>query len=86
MDKLLTVQQIAEYLQIKPSTIYQWTHQAYIPHLKPGNLVRFRLSQVDRWLEKKTKNGPYQIRKDQLTFSYVRVQCPKQKTAPDTDY
>jgi PTS system nitrogen regulatory IIA component len=57
MDKLLTVQQIAEYLQIKPSTIYQWTHQAYIPHLKPGNLVRFRLSQVDRWLEKKRKMG-----------------------------
>ena len=57
MDSLLTVDQIAAYLQVKPSTIYQWTHEGYIPHVKLGNLVRFRVSQVDRWLEKREVTG-----------------------------
>ena len=57
MQKLLTVEEIAEYLQVKPSTIYQWTHQGFIPHVKLGNRVRFRLSQVDRWIERRENNG-----------------------------
>ncbi len=57
MQKLLTVEEIAEYLQVRPSTIYQWTHQGFIPHVKLGNRVRFRLSQVDRWVEKKSCEG-----------------------------
>ncbi len=57
MQKLLTVEEIADYLRVKPSTIYQWTHQRFIPHVKLGNRVRFRLSQVDRWIEKRENNG-----------------------------
>ena len=57
MDKLLTVEEIAEYLNLKPSTIYQWTHQGFIPHIKIGNRVRFRMSQIEKWLERKTVNG-----------------------------
>jgi len=53
----MTVDEIAEYLQVKPSTIYQWTHTGYIPHVKLGNRVRFRLSQVDRWIERRTVDG-----------------------------
>jgi len=56
-QNLLTVDQVAEYLQVKPSTVYQWTHQGYIPHVKLGNRLRFRLSQVDRWLEKRSIEG-----------------------------
>jgi len=57
MDKLLTVEEIAEYLSLKPSTIYQWTHQGSIPHVKLGNRVRFKVSQIERWLESRTVNG-----------------------------
>jgi nitrogen PTS system EIIA component len=57
MEPLLTVEEIAKYLKVQPSTIYQWTHQGYIPHIKIGNLVRFRVSQIDEWLEKKANNG-----------------------------
>ena len=58
-QRLMTVEEIAEYLQVKPSTIYQWTHQRFIPHVKLGNRVRFRLSQVDRWVEGKANNGKF---------------------------
>jgi len=61
-QRLMTVEEIAEYLQVKPSTIYQWTHTGYIPHIKLGNRVRFRLSQVDRWVEKRENKGRSKIR------------------------
>ncbi|MCP4583674.1 MAG: helix-turn-helix domain-containing protein [candidate division Zixibacteria bacterium] len=57
MEKLLTVEQIAEHLQMKPSTIYQWTHQGFIPYIKLGNRVRFKVSHVEKWLESRTNNG-----------------------------
>jgi len=52
-----TIDEIAEYPQVEPSTIYQWTHTGFIPHVKLGNRVRFRLSQVDRWVEKRAVEG-----------------------------
>jgi excisionase family DNA binding protein len=57
MEKLLTVEEIADYLGVQLSAIYQWTYQGYIPHIKLGSFVRFRVSQVDKWLESKTNNG-----------------------------
>jgi len=38
MNKLLTPQEIAEYLGVQPSTIYQWTHEGFIPYVKIKNL------------------------------------------------
>jgi len=57
MDKLLTTQEIAEVLGVKPSTIYQYTHQGYIPHVKIGKFVRFREKDVERWVERKANSG-----------------------------
>jgi len=56
-DKLLTVQEIAEYLGVQVSTIYQWTHQEFIPHVKLGKLVRFKIDTVDKWIKKKSVKG-----------------------------
>ena len=53
----MTVEEVADYLQVKPSTIYQWTHTGFIPHVKLGNRGRFRLCQVDEWIERKAKDG-----------------------------
>jgi len=57
MEKLLTPDQIAEYLGVKKSTIYQWTHEGYIPYVKLGKFVRFKVSNVERWLEKRSTEG-----------------------------
>lgn len=57
MNKLLTPQEIAEYLDVKISTIYQWTHIGYIPHIKLGRFVRFKESEITKWLESKSNNG-----------------------------
>jgi excisionase family DNA binding protein len=57
MEHLLTVDEIAKYLKVQPSTIYQWTHQGFIPHIKIGNAVRFRQSCIDQWLEEQSRKG-----------------------------
>ena len=57
MTSLLNPKEVAEMLGVKPSTIYQWTHTGYIPHMKLGKLVRFRLQDIERWLEEKATQG-----------------------------
>ena len=57
MQKLLTPQEMADCLGVEKSTIYQWTHQGFIPHIKLGKLVRFRESDVMKWLDSRSRNG-----------------------------
>ena len=64
--KLLNVQEIAELIGVKPSTIYQWTSQGFIPYVKIGKLVRFNVDTVMNWLSEKEskgrKNRKYDVR------------------------
>ena len=57
MQKLLSVQEMADYLGVKTSTIYQYTHQGFIPHIKLGKNIRFRESVILKWLEKRSVAG-----------------------------
>jgi len=47
--KLLNVQEVAKLIGVRPSTIYQWTHQEYIPHIKFGKVVRFDRNDILKW-------------------------------------
>ena len=51
MDDLLTPTELAEYLTVKVSTIYSWTHQKLIPHVKVGRLLRFRQKDIQLWIK-----------------------------------
>jgi predicted DNA-binding transcriptional regulator AlpA len=58
MDRLLTVPQLAEVLQVPQSWIYQQTRRRgedQIPVLYVGKYCRFQLRAVLTWLEK--RNG-----------------------------
>jgi excisionase family DNA binding protein len=45
--------QIAAYLNVEESTILSWVHENYIPHIKFQNLVRYRKTDIDAWLDKR---------------------------------
>jgi excisionase family DNA binding protein len=52
-EPILTSEQVAERLQIKTSTVYELTrrHKARpMPVLKVGKYLRFRWSDIERWL------------------------------------
>lgn len=53
MEKLLTPEEVKEILNVKLSTIYQWTHLGFIPHIKVGRFLRFEQSEIEKWLRKK---------------------------------
>jgi len=51
----LGTEEAAEYLGIKKSTLYDWVLQRKIPHTKIGRLLKFRIEDLDRWIDKRTK-------------------------------
>lgn len=57
MYKLLSVSEVAELLNVKESTIYDWTHSGFIPHYKLGRRVLFKLADIEKWLKSKYFDG-----------------------------
>ena len=51
-DPLLTISQVAAYLNVPVGTMYQWRHRGVGPiGLRVGRHVRYRMRDVDRWLD-----------------------------------
>ena len=50
-ERLLTLQDICELLNLKKSYIYSMSSQKKIPHYKIQGHLRFRLSAVENWLK-----------------------------------
>ena len=48
--EILTLEEVAQYLRLKPQTIYKWAQERRIPAVKLGKEWRFRKSILDRWL------------------------------------
>ncbi|MHB9141988.1 MAG: helix-turn-helix domain-containing protein [Paludibacter sp.] len=57
MEKLLTVDELSEILQVSKPTIYRWVHWEFIPHYKIGNAVRFEMKAVEKWLKARETKG-----------------------------
>jgi excisionase family DNA binding protein len=52
-DRLLTVQELAEYLAVPVATIYQWRYlRKGPPGFRIGRHVRYRRSDVEEWIER----------------------------------
>lgn len=54
---LMNIQELSQYLGIKPATLYAWTNQGKIPFVKIHRLVRFRPEEIETWLESFQKGG-----------------------------
>jgi excisionase family DNA binding protein len=50
-DTLFNVQTLAEYLQVSKQWIYERVQFKEIPYIKVRKLLRFRKSQIDKWLD-----------------------------------
>lgn len=57
-EKLMTLQEVADYLQIKERTIYQWAQTGKIPGFKLGSAWRFKKDDLDLWIEEQKRNTP----------------------------
>lgn len=48
-DDIMTLEEVAKYLRLKPQTIYTWAQEKKIPAAKLGNQWRFKKSIIDEW-------------------------------------
>ena len=50
-EQWVSVEQIAQHLNVKPFTIYMWLERKEMPAHKVGRLWRFRTCEVDLWVK-----------------------------------
>ena len=51
-DRLLTVKELAEYLGVPVTTLYQWRYRREGPlGFRVGRHVRYRWTEVTEWIE-----------------------------------
>ena len=48
-NEIMTLEEVAGYLRLKPQTIYTWAQEGKIPAAKLGKEWRFRKSILDEW-------------------------------------
>ena len=57
LDRLLTVEELAEYLGVPVATIYTWRHRREgPPGFRVGKHLRYRSSDVDQWIQRKLQD------------------------------
>lgn len=61
--RLMTVEEVSDYLRVKRSTVYEWARSGRIPAVKVGRLWRFETEKIEAWvrdggLKSPKKNNP----------------------------
>ncbi len=51
LDEMMTIEQVAKYLKLKPQTVYKWAQEGRIPGAKIGKEWRFRKRILDEWID-----------------------------------
>ena len=49
-NDIMTLEEVAAYLRLKPQTIYTWAQEKRIPAAKLGKEWRFKKSLIDEWI------------------------------------
>ena len=60
----VTLAQVAEHLQVSEDTVHRWRDTKGMPAHRVGRVWRFKLSQVDEWLEQGRANSSGEEMKD----------------------
>ena len=55
---MLTIDELAAYLKLKPQTIYKWAQTGKVPGAKFGKEWRFRRSTIERWIDAQIPEYP----------------------------
>ena len=55
-QRLLTLEQVADYLNVNKFTVYRLMAQKELPAFKVGKQWRFKQELIDAWLAKNAKN------------------------------
>lgn len=51
--EMVSIDEISNYLDVEVSTVYAWVHTRQIPYYKIGRLVKFKLKEIEQWVDEK---------------------------------
>lgn len=57
-EQWVSVEQIAQHLNVKAFTIYKWLERKEMPAHKVGRLWRFKISEMDAWVRSGGSSPP----------------------------
>jgi excisionase family DNA binding protein len=60
---MLTLREVADYLQVHPNTIYRLLKQGKIPAVKAGRDWRFHSKEIDQWIAAKELSMSPRVRR-----------------------
>lgn len=52
--RLLTLEEVATWLQVSEGTLRRWCSQGLIPHIKLVQAYRFEPTQLQEWIDERT--------------------------------
>jgi excisionase family DNA binding protein len=61
---LITLEEVASYLHVHPSTIYRLLKKRHLPAFKIGSDWRFNLASIDQW-----RSEAERVQADQVVFA-----------------
>ena len=67
--EILDVQQAAQFLKMKTTTLYEKTSRKQIPHFKKGNKLYFHLSELQKWIKQGKVKTCEEISCEAITFT-----------------
>jgi len=73
---LLSVPELAVYLNIKPKTLYAKAEAGEIPHYRIGRIIRFRLDEINNWLEGCRNDRPQIVEQKRSVKRKTRLRRP----------
>lgn len=79
-NDIMTLEEVAEYLKMKPPTVYKWAQEGQIPGAKLGKEWRFRKRIIDEWVDTSIalSKGGFDLMFQQSLMA-VRNNCPTEQ-------
>ena len=64
METYMTIEELAEYLKLAEQTIRRWVLNREIPFLKIRKVIRFRVSEIEKWIDEGGYTLPHEQQDD----------------------
>lgn len=76
-SNIFTLREVAQYLKVTERTVYRLLASQSIPAFKVGGSWRFRLTDLNLWIERQTSPAPEQRRMRTSTAGAARARSAR---------
>ncbi len=59
MERLLTIDEVAAYMQVSRFTVYRLAKEHSIPASKIGRQWRFQKEEIEQWMREQSRKEPH---------------------------